>query len=283
MASKTSSHEISQGGRQQAAQPATTKDGIAVHCHFDELVPAEALKLYPGNYRKHPAKQLDRMQNVIAGKKGNGWRRCAVVSRLSGCVIKGNGMVQMAKRHGYEVPVEYQAYATKAEEIRDLVADNRLSALADDDDDALKKLLSELGSDEIQFAAVTAEEIEALIKDADMPEAEFPITAKLHESYDYVLIFTTNTSDTIFLQGLCGVETERSYKKSGVGIGRAVPFTRFLKSIRENRHSLDVQGGQHDQSSPATISPDLRTGEPGQDIPRPARKRPVAGKGCNAS
>lgn len=245
MAQKPSSHEILSPRAASApvkGEVATTKDGIPIHCHYHELVAAEDLKLYPGNYRKHPAKQLDRMQKVISGKKGNGWRRCAVVSRLSGCVIKGNGMVQMAKRQGYEVPVEYQDYATKAEEIRDLVADNRLSELADDDEEALKKLLSELSPDEIQFAAVSAEEIEAMIQDSEIPAADYPITAKLHESYDYVLVFTTNETDFNHLQGLVGIRPERSYKKTGIGIGRAISFERFINSLRENHHSINVQG-----------------------------------------
>lgn len=237
MAKKTSSHKIS--------APLCTADGLEVHCKFDQLVKASELKLYPGNYRKHPPKQLDRMHQIISG---NGWRRCAVVSSLSGCVIKGNGMVQMAQRHGLEVPVEIQTYKTRREEIRDLVADNRLAELAEDDQDALRKLLSELDASEIELASVTTAEIEALIRDADIPEAEFPICAKLHERYDYVLIFTTNESDFVFLQSLLGLETERSYKNQNVGLGRAITFERFLKNLRENRHSLDVQGGDHDDA-----------------------------------
>lgn len=233
MAQKASSHEI------------LTPDGIAVHCLHSKIVPASELKLFPGNYRKHKAKQLDRMLKVI---RGNGWRRCAVVSNLSGLVVKGNGMVQLGIREGLHVPVEFQDYKSRAEELRDLVADNKLSALAEDDDDALRKLLSELKDDEIEFAAVTTEEIEALIRDAAVPEGEFPITAKLNESYDYVLIFTDNDSDFVFLQTLLGIEPERSYKKTGVGLGRAIPLKRFLKSLRENRHSLDVQGGDHDHA-----------------------------------
>lgn len=253
MARKTSSHEISSaaapGPTAAVGEKVVTADGIEVHCLHAALVPAADLKLYPGNYRKHKAKQLDAMHTVIVGKQpgqGNGWRRCAVVSTLSGCVIKGNGMVQMAQRHGLQVPVEYQAYKTRREEIRDLVADNRLADLADDDEEALKKLVSELDAGEIELAAVTSEELERLINDAEIPEAEFPITAKLHESYDYVLVFCTNETDFVFLQGLCGVETERSYKKTGIGLGRCVPFPKFIQAIRENRHSLDVQGGHHD-------------------------------------
>lgn len=246
MIQKSSSHEIPppcppEGHTGDRPAPAT-RDGIPVHCHYDKLVSADQLILYPGNYRKHPAKQLDRMKTVIAGTKGNGWRRCAVVSRLSGYVTKGNGMVQMAKRHGFEVPVEYQDYASRKEEIRDLVADNRLSELADDDETALQKLLAELTPDEIQFAAVTAEELEGLIKQTETAEAQFPITAKLHEGYDYVLVFTSCETDFNFLQGLLGIQTERSYKKTGIGIGRAIPFERFKTALRENHHSLNVQG-----------------------------------------
>lgn len=258
MAKKQGSHEIP-----PAAE--ATPDGIAVHCKYDQLVLASELKLYPGNYRKHKAKQIDRMHTVIVGKtkgKGNGWRRCAVVSKLSGLVIKGNGMVQMAQRHGLHVPVEFQSYASRREEIRDLIADNRLAELAEDDADALKKLLSELDASEIEFAAVTTAEIEALLADDEISEAEFPITAKLHESYDYVLVFCDNESDFMFLQTLCGVETERSYKKTGIGLGRAIPFQRFLSAIRENHHSIHVQGGDNDNAPAHTGRVDRRARKP---------------------
>lgn len=265
MKRKPSSHEISS---EPPKADVLTPDGIPVHCHFDKLVPAAELKLYPGNYRKHKGKQLDAMNKVITG---NGWRRCAVVSSLSGCVVKGNGMVQMAQRHGYQVPVEIQTYRTRREEIRDLVADNRLAELAEDDEDALRKLVSELDVSEFELAAVTGAEIEAMIRDAEIPEAEFPITAKLHESYDYVLVFCDNATDFVFLQGLCGVDTERSYKKTGVGLGRAIPFNRFLKSIRENRHSLDVQGGDHDDAPAGAKRRGLRPTKPTPRVSSQAR------------
>jgi hypothetical protein len=64
------------------------------------------------------------------------------------------------------------------------------------------------------------------------PKAEFPITAKLHESYDYVLIFTTNATEFAFLQNLLGIQPERSYKKTGVGLGRAIPLERAIAALR---------------------------------------------------
>lgn len=233
MTKKPSSHEI------------LTPEGIAVHCLHSKIVPAAELKLFPGNFKKHKARQLQRYEKVITG---NGWRRAVVVSTLSGLVTKGNGAVQLAQSKGWHVPVEFQDYKSRAEELRDLVADNKLGELAEDDDEALRKLLSELKEDEIELTAVSTEELEALIRDADVPEGEFPITSKLNESYDYVLIFTTNDSDFVFLQTVLGIEPERSYKKTGVGLGRAIPLKRFIQAIRENRHSLDVPGDNHDHA-----------------------------------
>ncbi len=243
MAKKSSSHEIA------------TPDGIVVHCKHDAIVSAAELKFYPGNFNKHPKRQLEVMHRIISG---NGWRRPVVVSKLSGFITRGNGTVEMAKARDMHVPVEYQDYKSRREEIRDLIADKKAGELAEDDEDALRKLLSELDKEEIEFTGVLPGELEALIRDAEIPEGEFPITAKLHESYDYVLVFTDNESDFVFLQTLCGVETERSYKKTGVGLGRALPFKRFLESIRENHHSIHVQGGDHDHASARPRSPRVR-------------------------
>lgn len=263
MAKKPCSHE------KLKSAAAVRASGIPVHCKHDKIVPAGELKFYPGNYRKHPAKQLDRMLKVIQGddkKPGNGWRRPAVVSLLSGFVTKGNGTVQMAQRHGLEIPVEFQNYRNRAEEIRDLVADNRLASLAEDDEDALKKLLAELDASEIEMTGVTTEELEKLLADTDVPEGEFPISPKLHEHYDYVLVFTKNETDFVFLQTLCGVQPERSYKKSGIGLGRAVEFTRFLKSIHENRHSINVQVGGNDHAQTDSRRSRVRAGKPARRV-----------------
>ena len=247
---------------------------IPVFCAFDEIVPAADLKLWseqPGskNPQVHPAAQLDRYETVITG---NGYRRCAVRSTLSGCITKGNGLVQMARRRGWSVPIENQAYANRAEELRDVAADNQLAKLAQTDKDALRALIGELDAGDIQFAAVTPEEFEKLLRETDIPDAEFPITAKLGESYDYVLIFTTNATEYAFLQNLVGLRPERSYKKTGVGLGRAIRLDRALAALRENRHSLDVQGGDDDHPQAAAKRPRVRAAKPARKLQRSHRK-----------
>ncbi|HEX3818605.1 MAG TPA: hypothetical protein VHW03_09985 [Chthoniobacterales bacterium] len=226
--------------------------GIPVFCAFTKISAAAVLKPHPKNPKKHPAKQLDRYELVVAGtakKKGNGWRRAIVVSARSGFITKGHGAWQMANRRGWDVPIEIQSYKSEAEEIRDLLADNRLAELAETDDEKLAALLANLDADDLCLTGFDASELEKLTRDTSVEEGEFPITAKLGERYDYVLIYTTNETEFVFLQSLLGVRQERSYKKTGIGLGRAISLERALKSLRENYHSIDVQGGDHDDAS----------------------------------
>lgn len=177
MTKKRTSHEIAKPRRApKPTKPRGMAGDIPVHCAYDEIVPAADLKLWSEqpnskNPQIHPAAQLDRYETVVAG---NGYRRCAVRSTLSGCITKGNGLVQMARRRGWSVPVENQTYATRAEELRDVAADNQLAKLAQTDNAALHQLLAELDPGDIQLAAVTTAEFERLLADLDTTEGEFP-------------------------------------------------------------------------------------------------------------
>lgn len=264
MKKKPTSHETKPKAR-------ATASGISVHCLHDEIVSAESLQPFEGgNYRKHSAAQLDKYERII---ERNGWRRAVVV--WNGHIVKGHGAWLTAKRRGWDVPIERQNYASRAEAIRDLVADNRLSALAEDDDDALKKLLGELDAGEIELTGISATEFEELLAETISDDAQFPITAKLHESYDYVVIATDNTPDFIFLQTLCGVQPERSYKKTGVGLGRVVLFKRFIQSLRENHHSINVPSGHNDNTPADSGRADMRTAKPAKGLRKAAGKRPA--------
>jgi hypothetical protein len=224
------------GRTRQKTPKMAEASGIPVYCKYDVIDHAEGLRPHPDNaHRSHPPKQLDRYELVIAGKgkkRGNGWRKPIVVSLLSGFITKGHGAWLMAKRRGWMVPVEYQQYKSRAEERRDLIADNKLPGLAITDDAKLAELLSKMGDDDVALSGFEPGELERLLKDSVLDEAEFPITAKLGENYDYVLIFTTNATEFVYLQTLLGIRPERSYKKTGVGLGRAIPLARALKALR---------------------------------------------------
>jgi hypothetical protein len=231
----------------------TVASGVAVHCKYDAIVDAESLKPHPDNaHRSHPAKQLDLYERVIAGDgnvKGNGWRKSLVVSKRSGFITKGHGAWQMAKRRGWQLPVEYQDYQSLEEERRDLLADNKLPELAVTDNKKLIELIKSMDKADVLMSGFRDLDLSRLLRET-IDNPEFPMSAKLGEKYDYVLIFTTNETEFVFLQSLLGVRQERSYKKpKEVGLGRAVPFGRALKSIRENYHSINVPSSDDEHAS----------------------------------
>lgn len=115
-----------------------------VYCRHDGLRDAAELELHPKNWNLHPPRQLKLYAKII---RGNGWRRAVVVSKRSGFVTKGNGAVLAARAHGLgPVPFEVQPYASEAEELADLTADNKLAEAAEADEAKLEALLQELSA-----------------------------------------------------------------------------------------------------------------------------------------
>lgn len=114
----------------------------AVKCAFDEMSSSAELLPHPKNYRVHPDEQVRLLGEIIAK---TGWRRPITVSARSGYITKGHGAHQAALARGWQwVPVDLQDYASEAEELADLAADNRLSELAASDDQLLAGLLQEI-------------------------------------------------------------------------------------------------------------------------------------------
>jgi ParB-like chromosome segregation protein Spo0J len=147
-----------------------------VNCAFDELVPLEKLVPNPRNPNQHPQSQVALLAKVIAHQ---GWRSPVVVSTRSGFIVAGHGRYEAAKVMGLSaVPVDYQDFATEADEWAHLVADNRLAELAEADESALRGLLAELkaGDFDLDLAGFDAVALEALLADPPQPEApdEFP-------------------------------------------------------------------------------------------------------------
>ena len=69
---------------------------------------------------------------IIPSGYGDRWRNPVTVSNRSGLIVRGHGRLEAALLIGCEtIPVEEQDYATDAEELADLLADNRLSELAE--------------------------------------------------------------------------------------------------------------------------------------------------------
>lgn len=226
--------------------PTPSASGIPVFCAHTRIVPLGELRPNPVNPNRHPAKQIEIYSAVI---KAHGWRRPITVSNRSGLIVRGHGAHLAAQSLGLaEVPVEFQDYQSEAAELEDLLADNRVADFSKTDSDALAQLLQKLALE--APGAVTgysADDLAALIEEV-APTPQYPITAKLNERHDYVVIVVDSETDWVFLKNMVGVRTERSHKNTTVGEGRVVPFARFLSSIRENLHSLAQARGVHDDA-----------------------------------
>lgn len=146
-----------------SAEKRTDIDGVPVHCAFDEIVPLAKLVENPKNPNKHSDKQVALLAEII---KATGWRAPITVSKRSGFIVSGHGRLAAAYKMGATAaPVEFQNYASEAEEYSALVADNRLAELADLDNTMLADLLSEIDTGEfpLELTGYTEDDLESII------------------------------------------------------------------------------------------------------------------------
>lgn len=123
--------------------------GIPVYCSFDSIVPLEEMKPNPKNPNKHPEEQIQLLAKII---EAQGWRAPVTVSTLSGLIVRGHGRYQAAQLLGCPVPVDYQNYPSEAEELADLLADNRIAELAEMDKAALAAIFRDIDAASIDAA-----------------------------------------------------------------------------------------------------------------------------------
>src|SRR5258708_5209119 len=85
--------------------------------------------------------------------KHQGSSEPVVISKRSGYIVAGHGLAQALAKLGVEkAPVDVQAFATEADELAHMVADNELARLATADQDGLKVLIKELGDGGLDLA-----------------------------------------------------------------------------------------------------------------------------------
>ncbi len=122
------------------------KDSVKIFCAHDAMVGVEKIIPNPRNPNQHPEAQISLLARII---EAQGWRAPITVSNRSGFIVRGHGRLAAALRLGLtECPVDFQDYASEAEEWADLIADNRLAELAVMDEGALAGLLDELSQAE---------------------------------------------------------------------------------------------------------------------------------------
>lgn len=132
---------------------------IPVYCAFDEIVELADLKPNPKNPNQHPENQIELLAKII---ETQGWRAPVKVSTRSGYIVSGHGRFLAAQMIGCPAPVDFQDYATEADEMSDLLADNRIAELAEMDNAMLAEIFSEIDGD-LELTGYTDNEVQNLI------------------------------------------------------------------------------------------------------------------------
>lgn len=145
------------------AEPKAWAGDVPVYCAHDAIVEAAKLIPNPKNPNTHPDNQIQMLGRII---RQTGWRAPITVSTRSGFIVKGHGRLSAAMLEGLEaVPVDYQNYASEAEEYADLVADNRIAELAEIDQKMLADIFEDIDTGEIpmEMTGYTEKEVENLV------------------------------------------------------------------------------------------------------------------------
>lgn len=185
---------------------------IPVYCSYDELLDTEAVVGNPRNPNEHPEEQIELLAKIISHQ---GWRNNITISRQSGFVVKGHGRLMTAIKLGCEqVPVEYQNYATEADEWADLTADNRLAELSEMNNDKLADLLTEMTAEEypMELTGYTDDVLEDLFESI-MEESGDPEPQNQDEEYKQPLPPMSRPGDLWLLGGhrlICGDATDET-------------------------------------------------------------------------
>lgn len=136
---------------------------IPVYCSHDALVDVVKIVGNPRNPNMHDDNQIELLARII---KEQGWRKPITVSNRSGFVVSGHGRLSAAiKLNATVVPVDYQDYATEADEWADLIADNRIAEFSTIDENMLSDLLADINETDFDMLLTGYEqdEIDALL------------------------------------------------------------------------------------------------------------------------
>lgn len=209
---------------------------VKVHCAHNALVDPATLKPNPANPNRHSAHQIQLLASII---QEQGWRGPITVSKRSGLIVRGHGRLEAALLMGAEVvPVDYQDYGSEAEELADLLADNRLAELAELDEDELKRLIENIResdpSFDIELTGFMEDEISKLYD--EKPEEDVETIPRMEcqafEHHDYLVFMFHDLRDWMLVLQLLGVrEVDYSItrKTRKIGIGRVLKGGRLIE------------------------------------------------------
>lgn len=225
-------------------QPKGQAGSIPVFCSFDKIIPVRELKPNPKNPNRHPGDQVELLAKVI---EMQGWRQPVKVSARSGFIVSGHGRYEAALLLGCPVPVDIQDYPSEAEELADLLADNRIAEMAEMDEEVLAEVFAVIDESELSMDITGyTDEVAQALADAVEEEPEIvgdvPFSEVLREEHNYVVLYFDNEVDWLQAQSVFGLETvsalstrtdgKISKNSQRYGVGRVLRGADAMEAMR---------------------------------------------------
>jgi hypothetical protein len=161
-----------------------------------EVVTLDKLHLDPQNARK------GNVQAIAESLREFGQHRAIIAQKSTGRIISGNHTFLAAQTLGWSEVNVFWVDDDDEKALRRGLADNAVGDQAKWDDDALRTLLEETGTDIPGLDASQVAKLFKEIEDTVPKEAVYPLLAKPGEYYDYVMFFTESELDSLFIRTL---------------------------------------------------------------------------------
>jgi hypothetical protein len=172
-----------------------------------------------------------------------------------------------------KVPVDFQDYESEAEELADLLADNRLSELAELDEDDLKRVIESIResdpSFDVELTGFMEDEIQKLYD--EKPEEDVETIPRMEiqafEHHDYLVFMFHDLRDWMLVLQLLGVhEVDYSItrKTKKIGIGRVLKGERLIqlaKRALQNEEATTQPANGHDNGLAGAAAPGPAPGD----------------------
>lgn len=212
-----------------------------VCCAYTQLVSVKDLQAHPKNPNQHPPSQINLLAKII---KEQGFRAPITVSKRSGHIIRGHGRWVAAKRAGMkQVPVDYQDYDSEADEIADLLADNKVQDMSSMNNALVQELLMDLRGEDFDlelagFDNAVGAAVEESKNAQDKDELVSKMELQAFEHYDYLVFMFKDSRDWLNAIQKFGIK-KVDYgigQKPQIGLGRVINGTRLIKKLEENNN-----------------------------------------------
>lgn len=213
-----------------------------IYCAYTALVPLVDLKPHPQNPKSHPIEQIEAFKEIV---KVNGIRRPITVSKRSGFVVAGHGLLQTLELLGvHDAPVDFQDFKDEAHELAHLAADNKLAEYGVVNEAQLKSVVKQIEAHGLDKAlAGILDELDVVLAEDDTAEScTYPLQPEFDEGYDAVLIFTRTETEFAQLATVLGLPRTMN-RKGNIGVTRVVHWKQFLEKWT-SRSSFPVTAEQ---------------------------------------